>query len=296
MNTKTESARRIPQAVLCQIYCVCTVLIWGITNACIRFLIPYLSTLSIASVRLVFASITLFIVVRVKKLPIPPKKDMPYFALAGVATYVGYSILSTFAMQTLDAATCSVLVATAPVMTAIVAFLIWGEKIRPLGWAAIVIEFGGVVLLALMRGSFSFETGVLLAIISAVCMCVYNLTLRHLTKTYSPLLVTAWASFFATASMAFSLPNALIEIETSPWFAVLILIYLGAASNALSFLLWNSAIKLAVKTSSVTNWMFVTPISSASMALIMLGEKPDLATYCGGAVILLGLFLFQRFK
>jgi drug/metabolite transporter (DMT)-like permease len=56
--------------------------------------------------------------------------------------------------ETVSSATGSVVLATAPVLTALMARFIHGETLRPHQWAAMAVEFVCVALQTLMNGAF----------------------------------------------------------------------------------------------------------------------------------------------
>ena len=64
-------------------------------------------------------------------------------------------------------------------------------------------------------------------------------------------------------------------------------------SSAVAYAAWAQAFKKADKASSVSNYMFVTPFLTSLMGYVFLGERLDGPTILGGAVILLGVFLFN---
>ena len=293
---KADPKSEASKAVLCQGYCFATVTIWALTNTFIRMLVPYYTALSMVALRLVFATAAMIIVLAVKKYKLPPVKDLPYFAIAGLTAYISSSATGSLAMSTIDATTCSVIVATSPVFTAIAAFVLFKEKIRPLGWIAIAIEFFGIVLLSYIRGSFTLASGIIFAFVPALSVCIYNLLLRRISKSYTPLEISVWAIFCATLMSLPFLPKAVTEFTAAPLSTLPVLVFLGVISHGVAFLLWSMALSITQKTSSVSNWMFVTPILTAFTSFLILSELPDFATYCGGSVILIGLILFQKFK
>ncbi|MEG1774365.1 MAG: EamA family transporter [Oscillospiraceae bacterium] len=197
--------------------------------------------------------------------------------------------------RTLNASTSSLMVATAPVLTALAAARIYSERIRPLGWAAIALEFSGILVLTLGHGALSINVGLLWAFLSALSMCCYNLVQRRLTKTYSALSVTAYGIFAAAILQMFCLPDAFVQLAAVPLPVFFGLLYLGIFSSALGYLVWSHALSLAQKTSDVTNWMFLNPLMTTLFGVLLLGEFPDLPTLLGGGIILTGLLLFHRF-
>ena len=68
---------------------------------------------------------------------------------------------------------------------------------------------------------------------------------------------------------------------------------LGIFSSAIAYAAWSQAFAKAQKTSTVSNYMFITPFLTSLLGFFIAHEKPDLSTFLGGAIILTGLFVFN---
>ena len=71
------------------------------------------------------------------------------------------------------------------------------------------------------------------------------------------------------------------------------MLVLGIGSSAIAYVSWAKAFSKAKKTSQVSNYMFVTPFLTSILGFLLAGEVPDQATLIGGAIILLGVLLFN---
>ena len=222
------------------------------------------------------------------------KKDFPKFLLAGVLGFALYMITFNQASKSLTAATGSVVIASAPILTALFARIIFKEKIRPLGWLAIAVEFSGILVLTLWSGILSVNAGILWMFGAAVCISSYNLLQRSLLKKYSPLQATAYSVFAGTLFLLVYLPDAAIQFGNAPLYQLLVMGFMGVFPSALAYMLWAKALTMAQKISDVTNYMFVTPLLAALMGFLIMGEIPTLATCVGGLMIFTGLLLFKK--
>ena len=158
-----------------QIYAFVTVLLWASAFVFTKIALTYYTAEAIGVLRYVIASL-LFIVIGVfQKIGLPEKKDIPKFLLVGA---LGFSLyMNTFnqASKSLTAATGSVVIASAPILTALFAWMIFKERIRSLGWVAIIIEFIGILILTLWNGILSVNAGIFWMFGAAVCISGYNL-------------------------------------------------------------------------------------------------------------------------
>ena len=112
----------------------------------------------------------------------------------------------------MQAATASILIATAPLITALEARLLFGEKLKGSQWFAILLEFAGVAVLTLLNGDLTVNAGLVWLLLAAFSLSIYNLLQRRLTKTYSAMQTTSYSIFFGTALLAVFAPGAMKEL------------------------------------------------------------------------------------
>jgi drug/metabolite transporter (DMT)-like permease len=218
------------------------------------------------------------------------------FLVSGAA---GFSIYMTFfniGAGTISPATASIIIATAPVITAVLALICFKEKIKAMGWIAITIEFCGILVLTLWDGVFTINAGILWMLGAAVCISVYNLLQRHTTKKYAAFQATAYSVFAGTLLLLFNLPLAAEQLVSASARQIFALLFMGVFPSAIAYLWWSQALSTAEKTSDVTNFMFVTPFLATLLGFLLIGEIPTLPTMVGGGIILAGLFMFQKVK
>ena len=277
-----------------QLYAFITVLLWASAFVFTKIALTYYTAEAIGVLRYVIASL-LFIAIGIfYKIGFPEKKDFPKFLLAGILGFALYMITFNQASKSLTAATGSVVIASAPILTALFARIIFKEKIRPLGWLAIAVEFSGILVLTLWSGILSVNAGILWMFGAAVCISSYNLLQRSLLKKYSPLQATAYSVFAGTLFLLVYLPDAAIQFGNAPLYQLLVMGFMGVFPSALAYMLWAKALMTAEKTSDVTNYMFVTPLLAALIGFLIMGEIPTLATCVGGLMIFAGLLLFKK--
>ena len=93
--------------------------------------------------------------------------------------------------------------------------------------------------------------------------------------------------------LAVFLPTSMREVRSAPPAQLVYIAVLGLFSSAAAYVTWAYAFQKAKNTSSVSNYMFVTPFVTALLGFLLAGERPDLATIAGGAVILTGVLIFN---
>ena len=274
-------------------YAMITILIWSLTFVVSRLALQYFSPLSLAFLRFFIASCTLLVVIVVTKMQLPKKEDLPLFFVAGAIGFFFYMIAFNMGQNELTASTGSVVIATVPVMTAVLARFIYKEKLNKLKWFAIAIEFFGVAVLTLMNGVLSINKGLYWMFPAAIALSMYNIFQRKLIKKYSALQATTFSIFFGTILLGIFAPTAIRETISAPpiqWFYIMLL---GVFSSAIAYVSWTKAFSKAKQTSQVSNYMFVTPFLTSVFGFLIVGEVPEKATIIGGGIILAGVFLFN---
>ncbi|MPM81444.1 hypothetical protein SDC9_128497 [bioreactor metagenome] len=195
--------------------------------------------------------------------------------------------------KTVTAATSSVIIATVPIITALLARLLYQERLSRIQWLATAVELAGVMLLSLLKHAFSLNSGLLWLLLAAVSLGVYNLLQRRLTKTYSGLQSSAYSIFMGTLLLAVFLPGSVREARGAPPLQLLYVAMLGFLCSAAAYAAWAQALQRAKRVSSVSNYMFITPFLTTLLGFLLAGERPDWPTAVGGAVILSGVLLFH---
>jgi len=274
-------------------YAGITILFWSLAFVLTRLILQYFSAFPLGFLRYVVASCALVVIVWVGKIAPPDKADLKWFLLSGFFGFFLYMIAFNRGCETVTAATSSVIIATAPVITALLASLVYKEKLSGIQWTATVVEFLGVALLSLMNSIFSLNSGLLWLLLAALSLGIYNLLQRRLTKTYSGLQAAAYSIFSGTFMLAIFLPAAVQEIRTAPPVVMLYFAILGIFSSAIAYATWAQALKKAERTSSVSNYMFITPFLTTLLGFVLTHEKPDVSTIAGSVVILTGVLIFN---
>jgi drug/metabolite transporter (DMT)-like permease len=194
---------------------------------------------------------------------------------------------------TLNSSTSSVVIALVPVVTSVLARVIYHENLRPVQWLSIAVSFSGVVILTVLSGGFKLNIGILWLLAAVVLLSLFNILQRKLTKSYSSLQTSAFSIFMGTILLAVFLPSSVQQASQAPAIQWVYLLVLGIGSSAIAYCAWAAAFARAEKTSSVSNYMFVTPFLASVLGVVIGGEAIELPTVVGGVVILSGLLLFN---
>jgi drug/metabolite transporter (DMT)-like permease len=275
------------------IYSAITIVFWSLAYVLTRLSLRYFSVFSLGFLRYFAASCALLIIALFARMRINHRADIKWFLASGAFGFFLYMITFNKGCETVTAATSSIIISTTPVITALLARLIYKEKLNAFQWTAIVIEFSGVIILTLMNHTFSLNHGLIWLLLAAISLSIYNLLQRKLTNTYSGLQTSAFSIFAGTIMLAIFLPVSIKEVQNAPPIQLLYIAVLGIFSSAIAYAAWAQAFKKAKRASSVTNYMFITPFLTSLLGFILANEIPDMPTLAGGAVILTGMLIFN---
>ena len=279
------------------IYASLTILIWATDFPVTRMIGDQIDQYALALIRCVSASVLLLAIGAFNKISIPKDRNTWIkIIVAGVCGFAIYIVVFSLGLHSITSATSSIIIALVPIMVAIGSRIIYKEKISISGWISIFTAFGGVVVLMCWNGVLSINAGALWTLSAAFLFFIYNMLTRELTKTLTSLEVITYAMTVAAIALLVFVPHTIGVIQTASTSAVLWAVYLGVLPSAVSYFFWAKAMDYADKTSSVTNFMFITPILATILGLIMLHEAPDAGTFIGGGIIIASLIVFNLKK
>lgn len=200
--------------------------------------------------------------------------------------------LLAFATLSIGAGLASIINASVPFFTAILAFLLFRQALNLLGVVGLVVGFAGVVILAVEPGGAdSDDAGKLLAVAAGLLASFFyglgaNLTARYL-QGVSGFAITTGCLFFSSLYLA---PFAYLQrpevMPTGPiWLTVIIL---GAVCTGLAFILFYRLIARigSARTVTVT---FLVPLFSVVWGWMILDEGLNLAMAFGSLLVLIGV-------
>ena len=118
---------------------------------------------------------------------------------------VASTLFGLSAFRTLPLAEATALIFIAPVLVALLAGPMLGEKIRLRNWLATAIGFAGVLLIARPSGELN-GIGVVFALCAALTYAFYQILTRRLAATEPPMRQLFYIALVGSVIMSFALP------------------------------------------------------------------------------------------
>ncbi|WP_299549701.1 DMT family transporter [uncultured Helicobacter sp.] len=272
-----------------------SVFFWSSLYVSVKILLEVFSPLELLVLQFIIGYC--FLLILSPKLLKTNFKDEIYLLLAGLCGITIYNLFLNLAMDYSKASNVSVIIATAPLFTALFASFLKIEKLSFVFLVAFVLCMGGIVLLNYEEEGFSFNSlGDGFALLSALGWAAYSLLiLKIMQKTNAPILVTRRIIFYGILGM---LPSFFF-LEFSPNLKSLLdlkialnLLFLSLFASGICFILWNRATLLigAVKTNI---YVYLTPIITIIASFFILEETLSTLALFGVFLTLFGVILAE---
>lgn len=271
-----------------------TVLLWASAYAGIRVGLEDYGPGQVALFRLGVASVALALYALVMRMRLPEVRDLPAILLLGFLAFTVYHAALNYGELTVSAGAAGVLIATAPVITALLAAAFLQEKLRMLGWVGMGLSFAGAALISLDEGQgLSLDPGAFLILLSAVCVSVYFVFQKPYLRKYGALAFTTYAIWAGTLLSLVYLPGLVAQAAAAPAGSTLTMVYLGVFPTAVGYITYAYAFS-RMNASVAASFLYLVPVLAYLIAWLWLGETPTALSVLGGAITLCGVVLVNR--
>ena len=266
-------------------------LTWSSAYAAIAYALPAFAPGEVALARLLIGSLCFAVLLRVRRVPLPARRDWPQLALLGVLGLTVYHLCLNYAETRIASGTASILISLVPAATAATSALWLRERLSLRTWIGLAIALIGTVLVVLASGQrVEVDPRALLVLVCVAVSAIYFVGQKALFARNSMLGVTAFTFFAGTlAALPFGwhLPQALAA-ASAPRIAALL--WLGIAPTFVGYLAWNMAVHRA-SASRVSSFIYLSPPIALLIGWLWLHEIPNALILVGGAITVSGVVL-----
>ena len=284
-----KSKNKLP-GHLCALFCV---VVWGTTFVVSRMLLEYYTPTQTMLMRFIGAYLFLWLLCRQWYFRL---RDELGFLLMSVFSNTLYFWAENTAITLTQTSNVSILVSTAPVITALLLLLLpGGERVTKQIVTGILVAFLGVVLVV-CNGSVVLQlnpAGDFLAIAAACCWSVYGMILKGYSGRFSSYLLSRKLMFYGILT---TLPLLWMEhapLELTHLFSprlFLGLLFLTLLGSAYCYIAWNTAVdRLGVLHTTI--YIYAIPFVTMLTAAIVLHETITSMGILGTVLIVAGMFI-----
>lgn len=273
-----------------------TITVWGSTFISSKKLLGLYSPAQIMLTRFLLAYCALWLL-RPRRLPLTWKRELGFLLLGLFGCSLYFYTENTALTYTL-ASNVSIIVAAAPILTAVLAHFAGEERFRRGTLWGFLVAFTGVVLVV-CNGTFVLRLnprGDFLALGAAACWAVYSVLMRKLGQELDPILVTRRTLFWGILT---ALPLVLLEGKNYPAAPLLTpavagnFLFLGLIGSGLCYVLWNKAFQL-LGVVATNNFIYLNPFITIVAARLFLDEPISPLALLGAVLITVGVVVSQR--
>ncbi len=223
----------------------------------------------------------------------PQQRSTMIFGICQNAIYLGAYFV---AMQTVEASLAAIIASTMPLLVALLGWIAFGDRVRPLGLAGLVAGIVGVaVIMGTRMGGGTDPYGVILCLIGVAALSIATLSVRGASSGGNVLMIVGLQMLVGCIVLA------VVAVFTESWEVnwtwqlaaafVYTTLVPGLAATWVWFTLVNriGAVKAAT-------YHFLNPFFGIAIAALLLGESLGLLDIVGVAIIATGILAVQKSK
>lgn len=217
-------------------------------------------------------------------------RSIVIFGICQNALYLGFFFV---AMQSVEASLAAIIASTMPLIAAGLGWAMFGESVRPLGWAGLAAGLAGVcVILGARLTGGADALGLVFCGLGVAALAVATLTVRSTASSGNLLMIVGLQMLVGAAAL---LPVALLlEEHTVTMSLPLVLAFAytllvpGLAATVVWFALVNriGAVRAAT-------FHFLNPVFGVLIAAVLLGEAVTGLDLLGVAIVTGGILMVQ---
>lgn len=246
--------------------------------------------------RFLAAGLLLLAWARLRGCPLPASwrewRPLVVLGLLNNALYLG---VGSMALRHVSAGTAAVLASTNPLILALAAWWLLGERVGAARVAGLLLSFAGVVWIMHSRAGANDRPGWMIAMLAAIGFLVAGTVLFKRLRLRHDLVVVNGAQLLA-AGLALAGPSLALEpvalVRFTPAFlAAQAFLVLGVSCLGMGIWFWLLSHGDASRASA---YFFLNPVLGLFLGALLLGEPLRLQDFAGSAAVAAGIYVVQR--
>jgi drug/metabolite transporter (DMT)-like permease len=224
--------------------------------------------------------------------------DLKFILVMALCEPCLYYLFEAHAIERTTASQAGMITAMFPILVALAAGWLLKERVGPWTWLGSLVAAAGVCWLTFESEPSASAPdpalGNFLEFLAMICAAGYTVTLKRLTRSYSPFFLTAMQAF---AGSVFYLPLIFLPSTRLPlqfeMTSGMAIIYLGAVISLGAYGLFNFGVK-HISASRASAYVNLIPVFSVIMGWMLLDEALTGAQYAAALLIMAGVYMTQR--
>lgn len=272
-------------------------LMWSSAFTSARIIVAYAPPIASLSLRFLISGLLGVIIARMMgqsfALTRPQWRATVIFGLCQNALYLG---LNFVAMQWIEASLASIIASTMPLMVAFAGWVIFRDKLSPLGIIGLVLGILGVGLIMGARLNAGVDpVGLVLCFIAAVALTVATLSVRGASSGGNVMMIVGMQMLVGAVTLA--IVAALFEPFHVEWHWSLgvAFIYTTLVPGLAATFVWFTLVNQIGAVKAAT-FHFLNPFFGVAIASVLLGEALGVLDILGVVIIAAGILAVQLAK
>ena len=270
-------------------------LTWGLNWPAVKIMLTVLPPFLLRGVGLGGGAVLLLAAaVIVGRRALPLRQDWPGIALGGVLNVAVFNLCTAWAQLNTSTSRAAVLTFTMPMMSAVLAWGLLGERLDRRGALALLLGSVGIALLAwpalqaVRQGQAHAWIGLAMPLTAALAWALGSIAIKRRPLAGDAMVTTAWQLLIG-AALGLGLAVATGEAWPSVWTTRVLwaLAFHICFSTAIAYVLWFMLLAQAsVTVSSMTT--LAVPVVGVLGAMALVGDRPSLLDGLGFVLVLGG--------
>lgn len=302
-TTRTPPALRIagaPSARWVAIQFVLAGIVWGASFLFMKVSLTGISPAQVAWTRILLGALTLGALVLLRREHLSRSLTVwVHLTVLGLTFCVIPFLLFSWAQQHVSSGVASIFNATTPIMTAIMAWLVFRvERLKALQVAGIGVGIVGVIVIIAPWQGIALDGSLVaeLAILGATAS--YGFSFAYMRRFVSNTGMSALAFTFgyiamAGVVMALLTPFLVLSPVRLDPAVVVSLVLLGCLGTGIAYV-WNQNTVRAWGPTRASTVTYITPVVGVVLGIVVLGEAISWNEPAGALVVFLGILLAQN--
>lgn len=285
----------MPKRILGGIFLTLAASVWGGMFVAVKIAVQYIPPIPLVWMRYIVAFVVLAAVVVYQRENLKiARRDIALLLSIGVIGHTISIVTQEYGTMFSSAQMGSVITSATPAFMLIFAAWLLKEKMTVRKILSIVLATVGVILIAGVDSmDMSKQLGAFCSTVAALTWALMSVLLKLIPSRYSPLQINFYAVLTAIICLT---PINLPAVSELPWDKILqpeiigCVVYMGAISTSIAFLLWNKGL-LLMEAGASGLFFFFQPIVGTFLGWLILDEQITLSFWIGSLLIFIGVFL-----